>query len=183
MKNTLFSIDLDLPREIKQARSRLWPKYKQYKRDNPRVRVSNVYPAKLIMDNRLICDEMPKWRYIGADRLAIIEPVKNGNQYGTHWLRTNTPNQTHINDTNYVPHPSHYTPDQLKVVSSNTNDLPCTPNGTYPDIQLQSPTQVDSSHVNMCPYLTNCPLLPKFGINQIQKSSPSKIYDEDNRQS
>jgi hypothetical protein len=55
LKETPFTISVDLPREIQQAQSRLWPKYKQ---ENPRSIETIVYPAKLILDGRLVHDEM-----------------------------------------------------------------------------------------------------------------------------
>jgi hypothetical protein len=76
LKDTPFSISVDLPREIQQARSRLWPRYKQCKQENPRSKVTIVYPAKLIQDGRLVHDEMPEWqRYINASRLSSIEHI------------------------------------------------------------------------------------------------------------
>ena len=35
LRNTPFSIDYDMPKEIQNARKRLWPKYKQCKSDRP----------------------------------------------------------------------------------------------------------------------------------------------------
>lgn len=65
LKNSSVSIDHDFPKEIQEARSRLWPKYKHYrelyKNTNSKVRI--VYPAKLIIDGRVIHDEMPEWDF------------------------------------------------------------------------------------------------------------------------
>ena len=61
LRNTEFSIDYDFPREIQEARSRIWPKYKQLKNQNPRSRVQIVYPAKLIQEGTVIHNEFPDW--------------------------------------------------------------------------------------------------------------------------
>lgn len=61
LKNVPVSVDYDFPREIQEARSRLWPLYKQYRNINKTSKVKIVYPAKLIVDGRLVRDEMPEW--------------------------------------------------------------------------------------------------------------------------
>jgi len=55
-----FSIDHGYPR-IQEARSRLWPMYKEGKRDSPDARLTIAYPAKLIKNGRVIKDELPEW--------------------------------------------------------------------------------------------------------------------------
>ena len=78
LKNTPFSIDFDLPREIQAARSKLWPLYKELKRTNPGAKVMIAYPAKLIMNQRLVKDEMPEWgKYINYNRLSAVEYIDN----------------------------------------------------------------------------------------------------------
>lgn len=61
LKNTQYSLDRDLPKEISEARKRLWPTFKSMKSDNPRAKVKILYPAKLVCDKTVIQDEFPDW--------------------------------------------------------------------------------------------------------------------------
>ncbi|KAH3690909.1 hypothetical protein DPMN_191206 [Dreissena polymorpha] len=76
LKSTPFSVDHDFPREIQEARGRLWPKFKELKNRDPRSRVQLIYPAKLIQDGNLIQDELPECsQFIGANRLAKLDHI------------------------------------------------------------------------------------------------------------
>lgn len=78
LKNSPFSIDLDMPREITAARKRLWSELKTIKSQNPRVKYQIVYPAKLIVDGKLIRDEFPDWNQtINTSRLADFSHIDN----------------------------------------------------------------------------------------------------------
>ncbi|KAL4239463.1 hypothetical protein ACF0H5_000278 [Mactra antiquata] len=77
LRGTNFSIDYDYPKEIQEARSRLWPQYKSLKQDEPRSKVQIVYPAKLIHNGALIRDGLPEWnRYVGANRLSKLNQIE-----------------------------------------------------------------------------------------------------------
>jgi len=69
LRNTPFSIDYDLPKEIQAARKNLWTPYHQAKRDRPRSRVQIVYPAKLVIDGRVV--------QIHESRLPDLDHVTN----------------------------------------------------------------------------------------------------------
>lgn len=70
LKGLKFSVDYDFPREIQEARSRLWPRLKQLKTRNPTSKVKIIYPAKLISDGRVIEDGLPEWNiYMRTNRL------------------------------------------------------------------------------------------------------------------
>lgn len=76
LKGTPFSVDFDFPREIQEARGRLWSRLKQLRHENPRSKVQIVYPAKLLQDGRLVHDELPEWnRYVGSNRLSMLNDV------------------------------------------------------------------------------------------------------------
>ncbi|KAL4236783.1 hypothetical protein ACF0H5_005169 [Mactra antiquata] len=76
LKGTPFSIDYDFPKEIQEARARIWPKLKDLRREYPRSRVQIVYPAKLLHDGRVVCDELPEWnRYVNANRLETLSDI------------------------------------------------------------------------------------------------------------
>lgn len=77
-----ISVDYDFPKEIQEARSRLWPKYKQCRAQFPNSKVSLVYPAKLIRDGRVVHDEFPDWNfYMRANRLQNIDFIGNKNNH------------------------------------------------------------------------------------------------------
>ena len=61
LKGTSFSVDKDYPREIYEARKRLWPLLKEKRREHPKTDVFIRYPAKLMVDKVVIRDEFPDW--------------------------------------------------------------------------------------------------------------------------
>jgi len=91
LKNTSYSVDFDLPKEIQMARNELWPKLRHCQKYNPRVNVKIVYPAKLLVNGRLAEDALPEWdQYVHNDRLDIpdltnlstannVDPVSTAN--------------------------------------------------------------------------------------------------------
>ena len=60
-KNTPFSVAYDLPKEINEARKKLWDELRSIKRADPRAKFQILYPAKLIVDGKLVRDEFPDW--------------------------------------------------------------------------------------------------------------------------
>lgn len=61
LKDTPFSVDYDLPKEISVARKALWSELKALKTNNPRVKCQIIYPAKLVVDGKVVRDEFPDW--------------------------------------------------------------------------------------------------------------------------
>ena len=61
LKNSQFSVGYDLPKEINEARKRLWEETKYIKSKQPRSKCQIVYPAKLIVDGKVYRDEFPQW--------------------------------------------------------------------------------------------------------------------------
>ena len=61
LKDTNYSINRDFPQEIVSARKSLWENYKTLKQRNPDKRVNMAYPAKIIMNDRVIYDAFPHW--------------------------------------------------------------------------------------------------------------------------
>ncbi|XP_060564518.1 transcription factor mef2A-like [Ruditapes philippinarum] len=111
---------VDLPQEIQQARYRPWPRYKQCKQENPRSKVTIVYPAKLILDSRLVNDEMPEWqRYINASRLSSIEHVGRLNDQTTSQL--DEPSYQSQHDPQNGKGPEH--PDTIAFSQQQTGDV------------------------------------------------------------
>lgn len=64
LKSTPFSICYDLPKEINDARKRLWAELKSVKARDPRVKFQIVYPAKLVIDGKVVRDEFPDWNNV-----------------------------------------------------------------------------------------------------------------------
>ena len=76
LKGTPFSVDFDLPKEINEARKALWSELKQIKSRNPRAKVQIVYPAKLLVDGKVIRDQFPEWAAaLKGDGLGDFEYV------------------------------------------------------------------------------------------------------------
>jgi hypothetical protein len=75
LKDTRFGIDRDYPKEIASARKKLWPLYLENKKLRKDVKIA--YPAKLIVNGKVVADEFPSWHEIlQKDRCAFLEDMK-----------------------------------------------------------------------------------------------------------
>lgn len=71
LKGSRFSISRDFPKEIVAARQRLMPRYRA-ERINRNNKVSIEYPAKLVVNGRVVADEFPDWfQVLGYDRYQL----------------------------------------------------------------------------------------------------------------
>ena len=61
LRGTPFSVDQDLPKEISAARKLLWAEIKSIKRSKPSAKCQIIYPAKLMVDGKVVRDEFPDW--------------------------------------------------------------------------------------------------------------------------
>ena len=61
LKETKFGVSRDHPIEITRARKTLWPDFKQVKALNPSAKVAISYPAKLMVNGRVVKDLFPEW--------------------------------------------------------------------------------------------------------------------------
>ena len=59
LKGTIHTIQQDYPQEIRSARGKLWNDYCQARAN--KLRASIAYPAKLIVEGKLVRDELPEW--------------------------------------------------------------------------------------------------------------------------
>ena len=73
LKGTRFGVDRDYPMEINKARGVLWNRYKELKRAGKNV--SMQYPAKLVMDGRVIENALPDWYDILQEQR--VEPFES----------------------------------------------------------------------------------------------------------
>ena len=64
LRGTPFSVDHDLPKEINAARKLLWNEVKSIKDKKPRAKCQIIYPAKLLVDGKLVRDGLPDWNEV-----------------------------------------------------------------------------------------------------------------------
>ncbi|KAL4222865.1 hypothetical protein ACF0H5_018905 [Mactra antiquata] len=60
LAGTRYAVDRDYPIEVRTARKKLWPIYKDY-RTNKNNRVSLRYPVALVVNDRVVCNKFPYW--------------------------------------------------------------------------------------------------------------------------
>ena len=72
LQGTRYGINRDYPREIIDARKPLFEEKKRLKSQNPNATISIQYPAKLVMNGRVIKDKFPQWLTVmRSDRLDM----------------------------------------------------------------------------------------------------------------
>jgi hypothetical protein len=117
------SIDFDFPKEVQDARTRLWPKFKQYSSLNWHSKVRIVYPAKLIVDGRVLHDEFPEWNAcVCGKRLQMIDNIE---QQPDRRQSTTFQNRLNVQGQNALPMPD-YRAEQnssMNTVMQNNNSL------------------------------------------------------------
>ncbi|MCG8048310.1 MAG: hypothetical protein N0E48_22285 [Candidatus Thiodiazotropha endolucinida] len=96
-------VSRDYPKEIVTARSQLWPRYKAEKGKNPRAKVSIGFPAKLVINGRVVEDKFPDWFPVLRGS-RHIQHTENTEVKGTHKipenLLTKVPEVTQLDETN-----------------------------------------------------------------------------------
>ncbi|KAH3779276.1 hypothetical protein DPMN_157077 [Dreissena polymorpha] len=101
-----YSIDRDVPKEISEARKRIWPLYKDTKEANPDESVRIVYPAKLICGKTVVKDEFPDWNQtLSQTRLVdfpILDDKSNSNVDNPPYHITSAPRHAE-NPINVMP--------------------------------------------------------------------------------
>ena len=105
LKGTPFSIDHDLPKEIIEARKHIWRELKEIRSHNHRVKYQIVYPAKLIVEGKVVRDEFPDWNeVIRSSRLSDFTHIdisddssmlKEHEYTTTHSKQSSSVNHTH----------------------------------------------------------------------------------------
>ena len=72
LQGTRYGINRDYPREIIDAKKPLFEEKKRLKSQNPNATISIQYPAKLVMNGRVIKDKFPQWLTVmRSDRLDM----------------------------------------------------------------------------------------------------------------
>ena len=68
LKGTHYSVNRDYPQEIVDAMKSLWSGYKRIRQDHPNDKVTLAYPAKIVMNGRIMKDAFPHWGKIMKGR-------------------------------------------------------------------------------------------------------------------
>ena len=79
LKNTAYSVCRDYPKEITEARNKLWPHYRKA-RENPSAKVSIRYPARLVINGATTHDMFPDWfRVLNGNRVQTSSETNQRN--------------------------------------------------------------------------------------------------------
>ena len=139
LKGSKYSINRDYPQEIVNARKSLWKEYKSLKSNNPDKRVHLVYPAKILMDGRVVSDAFPLWgEVMNGQRINYKHSSVKHTQYTSRDSRAADHHNTPTRNTSRSSVSS-------EEASSNSQSR------TLPDANLVLPTDVDApgAHIDM----------------------------------
>jgi hypothetical protein len=135
LAGTVYGINRDYPKEIVEARSRLWQKYKTEKESNPRRTVKIAYPAKLIVRGQVVQDEFPDWNEVLKSSRA--QPDQPAQSLPNDTAKANQANRTKI----YVAR-NHNTSSRPTIISENRfANLEVESNASTPDSSMNSEIQ------------------------------------------
>ena len=70
LRNTRFSVSRDYPKEIVSARQRLLPQFKAA-RQNKNDKTSTEYPAKLVVNGRVVAEVPDGYTVLSQDRYKM----------------------------------------------------------------------------------------------------------------
>ena len=86
LAGTDYGVSRDYPKEIVTARSQLWPMYKAEKEKRPARKVSIGFPAKLLIEGRVVEDKFPDW-------FAVLRGSRHGQNFENIMSKPNKSNQ------------------------------------------------------------------------------------------
>ena len=96
LRDSVYSVNRDFPSEISRARKLLWPKLKQVRQQYPLAKASLGYPAKIIMNGKVIEDLFPEWDTIlRGSRIDAAHPSQQN-------LKSGRPNTNQSGNFDYV---------------------------------------------------------------------------------
>ena len=127
LAGTSFSVNRDFPLQITTARKELWPQYKQLKTKILSAKVRIQFPAKLVMNGKVICDMFPEWRQ------TVNTPRVNTSPSCSATINTVTQSREHNErshgqqTTTSVSHADASYADDTPPVKSQTNFRPWAP--------------------------------------------------------
>lgn len=103
----------------------LWPKYKKLRESNPRSKIALVFPAKIVMDGRVVEDIYPDWNSIlNGNRVRTIPEVFGTSQAHSFRSRQST--------WNNIPPASITTSGNRRNTTAVAT--PITPTATIPEV-------------------------------------------------
>ena len=126
LKNLPFSIGYDLPKEIKEARKKLWEEVRHIRQTSPRVKFQILYPAKLLVEGKIVRDEFPDWgKAMQESRLTDFSHIDRNFLFDQD-LRTDsemrTRDQIPATQVNFMNEHSSSARDTLDIPSSGPRD-------------------------------------------------------------
>ena len=131
LRNTNFGINRDFPPEIVQARSRLWGRFKEARKEYPNDPVFIGFPAKLIVKGVVVQDEFPDWKdVLSSSRVSRAKPTTSRTDFQRE-LQINTSNSfeplMETDDHDSDSDDSECTTYDVTDVATATDDLPPSP--------------------------------------------------------
>ena len=126
LRNTSFSVGHDLPKEINDARKKLWDELKYIKSRQPNAKAQIVYPAKLIVNGKVVMDEFPDWNEaMRGSRLvdfSHIDKISSYNHSSINFAesRQTAYNEPLLSDNNVNGSTTHSTTRSTTPVAQNT---------------------------------------------------------------
>ena len=165
LKDSPYSVDRDQPREIYEARKRLWPILKEKRREHPRSDVYIQYPAKLMVDKTVIRDEFPDWFSVLRGKrdvtISHVEPFMKHPVQQASSVFPNIPqttsdndnqttryNTTHLSDSmnertfhsnNFVSREINISPQTGQLIISTQENVPLTKQNSMSEIRQSGP--------------------------------------------
>lgn len=150
LRGSRYSITKDYPKEIVAARQRLMPQYKA-ERLNRNNRVSIEYPAKLLVNGRVVADEFPDW-------YQVLEHDRYQLACGNYPI----PTQPRSHQSQPVSHSI----SQQVLRDAAREAGPQSPTRSYAQVVVSSAQQQQSSPSNMVSALSARPVnIPRYSAN------------------
>ena len=99
LRDTPFGISTDYPLEITRARQVIWPQFKAARASNPGGRTSIGYPAKLVVNGKIVQDMFPDWNSIMKGSRVHCPGETDQTTFSANPL----PAQTNTGHNNFIP--------------------------------------------------------------------------------
>ena len=142
LERTPFSVGYDLPKEINEARKKLWEEVKTIKTRQPNAKYQIVYPAKLLVEGKVIRDEFPDWHSaMKGSRIAEFSHIDINFSFDQPNSQLNSHQHTGISTRDYT------TTTTTTHSNSNMNGIPSNDDVSR-DIELQSIHNSESGHMS-----------------------------------
>ncbi len=143
LKGSRYSVSRDYPPEITDARRSIWPYFKQA-RDSQKYRdVSIGYPAKLILNGKVVQDMFPDWFHVL--RGSRVDSNHFAEMRKQQFLRESPPSRYETREPRSEGPRPHQSPTHQTLSAPNTaasaTDVPATPRSEGPGRRDIAPPQ------------------------------------------